>query len=161
MALGMSYGSPSLESAVDELLEQGVDHIVVLPLYPQYSCSTVAAVWDELGRILPKSAPSPASLLFATTPMTWTISRAGRQRARVLSCTVSQIYCCSPIMVSRSGTPSKGIPILSAVAIPPVSWFQPWPLPDRVMMTFQSRFGREPWLTPYTDETLKCSVRKG
>jgi ferrochelatase len=33
--------------------------------------------------------------------------------------------------------------------------------PDRVMMTFQSRFGREPWLTPYTDETLKMLGEKG
>ncbi|MBD0991270.1 ferrochelatase, partial [Klebsiella michiganensis] len=52
VALGMSYGKPSLESAVDSLLAQGVEHIVVLALYPQYSCSTVAAVWDELARIL-------------------------------------------------------------------------------------------------------------
>jgi hypothetical protein len=109
VALGMSYGSPSLESAVDELLAQGVDHIVVLPLYPQYSCSTVAAVWDELGVSLPKSAPSPASLLFATTPMTWTIfTRWPPACARPLRCTVSRIYCCSPIMASRSATPSRG-----------------------------------------------------
>jgi ferrochelatase len=59
VALGMSYGSPALESAVDELLAQDVDHIVVLPLYPQYSCSTVAAVWDELARILAKKRAIP------------------------------------------------------------------------------------------------------
>src|SRR5690606_10320435 len=52
VALGMSYGKPSLESAVENLLSQDVEHIVVLALYPQYSCSTVAAVWDELARIL-------------------------------------------------------------------------------------------------------------
>lgn len=55
----MSYGSPSLASAVDDLLAQGVEHIVVLPLYPQYSCSTVAAVWDELARILAKKRAIP------------------------------------------------------------------------------------------------------
>jgi ferrochelatase len=38
---------------------QDVDHIVVLPLYPQYSCSTVAAVWDELARILAKKRAIP------------------------------------------------------------------------------------------------------
>ena len=86
VALGMSYGKPSLKSAVESLLAQGVDHIVVLALYPQYSCSTVAAVWDELALGLP---------------------------------------------------------------------------PEKVMMTFQSRFGREPWLTPYTDETLKMLGEKG
>ena len=52
VALGMSYGAPSLSSAVDELLSLGVEQIVLLSLYPQYSCSTVAAVWDELARIL-------------------------------------------------------------------------------------------------------------
>ncbi|VEB89977.1 ferrochelatase [Klebsiella quasipneumoniae] len=59
VALGMSYGTPSLASAVDDLLAQGVGHIVVLPLYPQYSCSTVAAVWDELARILAKKRAIP------------------------------------------------------------------------------------------------------
>lgn len=59
VALGMSYGSPSLESAVDELLAEHVDHIVVLPLYPQYSCSTVGAVWDELARILARKRSIP------------------------------------------------------------------------------------------------------
>ena len=127
VALGMSYGSPSLESAVDELLEQGVDHIVVLPLYPQYSCSTVAAVWDELGRILAKKRAIPGISFIRDYAMTWTIfTRWPPACGHPLRCTVSQIYCCSPIMASLSGTPSKGIPILSAAAIPPVSWFQPW-----------------------------------
>lgn len=59
VALGMSYGSPSLESAVDELPAEHVDHIVVLPLYPQFSCSTVGAVWDELARILARKRSIP------------------------------------------------------------------------------------------------------
>ncbi|XPE67344.1 ferrochelatase [Shigella flexneri] len=56
---GMSYGSPSLESAVDELLAEHVDDIAVLPLYPQFSCSTVGAVWDELARILARKRSIP------------------------------------------------------------------------------------------------------
>ena len=62
VALGMSYGKPSMADAVTQLLDQDVDNLVVLPLYPQYSCSTVAAVWDELGRIL---APDAAGLKLA------------------------------------------------------------------------------------------------
>lgn len=50
--LGMSYGSPSLAEAIDKLLSQGVTNLVVLPLYPQYSCSTSAAVWDGVARVL-------------------------------------------------------------------------------------------------------------
>ncbi|MFP4865473.1 ferrochelatase, partial [Providencia rettgeri] len=48
--IGMSYGSPSIKSAVDSLLDQGVTDLVVLPLYPQYSCTTTAAVYDALTR---------------------------------------------------------------------------------------------------------------
>lgn len=46
--LGMSYGNPSLKSAIDSLMQQGVNRLIVLPLYPQFSCSTVAAVWDGI-----------------------------------------------------------------------------------------------------------------
>ena len=111
VALGMSYGSPSLESAVDELLAEHVDHIVVLPLYPQFSCSTVGAVWDELARILARKRSIPGISFI-------------RDYARELA---------------------------SALGM----------APEKVMMTFQSRFGREPWLMPYTDETLKMLGEKG
>lgn len=58
--LGMSYGSPSLESAVDALLAQGVTHLDVLPLYPQYSCSTTAAVFDGLADIFKRRRTFPS-----------------------------------------------------------------------------------------------------
>lgn len=45
--LGMSYGSSSLAEAISKLLAQDITNLVVLPLYPQYSCSTSAAVWDD------------------------------------------------------------------------------------------------------------------
>ncbi|MCK8316056.1 ferrochelatase, partial [Erwinia amylovora] len=48
VALGMSYGNPSLKSAIDSLMADGVTRLIVLPLYPQFSCSTVAAVWDGI-----------------------------------------------------------------------------------------------------------------
>ncbi|ETO50061.1 ferrochelatase [Yersinia pestis 9] len=50
--LGMSYGSPNLPEAIEKLLAQGVTNLVILPLYPQYSCSTSAAVWDAVARVL-------------------------------------------------------------------------------------------------------------
>ena len=68
VALGMSYGNPSLQSAVDSLMAQGVTRLIVLPLYPQFSCSTVAAVWDGLYRPSKPRAPCRISILFATTP---------------------------------------------------------------------------------------------
>ena len=163
VALGMSYGTPSLASAVDDLLAQGVEHIVVLPLYPQYSCSTVAAVWDELARILAKKRAIPG--------ISFIRDYAGHPdyiHALAASVRASFAVHGEPdlLLLSYHGIPQRYAnqgddypqrcrdttrELVSALGLPP----------ERVMMTFQSRFGREPWLTPYTDETLKMLGEKG
>ncbi|EIY5143279.1 ferrochelatase [Klebsiella quasipneumoniae] len=163
VALGMSYGTPSLASAVDDLLAQGVGHIVVLPLYPQYSCSTVAAVWDELARILAKKRAIPG--------ISFIRDYAGHPdyiHALASSVRASFAVHGEPdlLLLSYHGIPQRYAnqgddypqrcrdttrELVSALELPP----------ERVMMTFQSRFGREPWLTPYTDETLKMLGEKG
>ncbi|HBR3581018.1 ferrochelatase [Klebsiella pneumoniae] len=163
VALGMSYGSPSLASAVDDLLAQGVEHIVVLPLYPQYSCSTVAAVWDELARILAKKRAIPGISFirdYAEHP-DYIHALAASVRASFAVHGEPEL-----LLLSYHGIPQRYAnqgddypqrcrdttrELVSALGLPP----------ERVMMTFQSRFGREPWLTPYTDETLKMLGEKG
>ncbi|HBW8286916.1 TPA: ferrochelatase [Klebsiella pneumoniae] len=163
VALGMSYGSPSLASAVDDLLAQGVVHIVVLPLYPQYSCSTVAAVWDELARILAKKRAIPGISFirdYAEHP-DYIHALAASVRASFAVHGEPDL-----LLLSYHGIPQRYAnqgddypqrcrdttrELVSALGLPP----------ERVMMTFQSRFGREPWLTPYTDETLKMLGEKG
>ncbi|EPG2411899.1 TPA: ferrochelatase [Klebsiella pneumoniae] len=163
VALGMSYGSPSLASAVDDLLAQGVEHIVVLPLYPQYSCSTVAAVWDELARILAKKRAIPGISFirdYAEHP-DYIHALAASVRASFAVHGEPDL-----LLLSYHGIPQRYAnqgddypqrcrdttrELVSALGLPP----------ERVMMTFQSRFGREPWLTPYTDEMLKMLGEKG
>ncbi|HIB8571374.1 TPA: ferrochelatase [Klebsiella pneumoniae] len=163
VALGMSYGSPSLASAVDDLLAQGVEHIVVLPLYPQYSCSTVAAVWDELARILAKKRAIPGISFirdYAEHP-DYIHALAASVRASFAVHGEPDL-----LLLSYHGIPQRYAnqgddypqrcrdttrELVSALGLPP----------ERVMMTFQSRFSREPWLTPYTDETLKMLGEKG
>ena len=163
VALGMSYGSPSLASAVDDLLAQGVEHIVVLPLYPQYSCSTVAAVWDELARILAKKRAIPGISFirdYAEHP-DYIHALAASVRASFAVHGEPDL-----LLLSYHGIPQRYAnqgddypqrcrdttrELVSALGLPP----------ERVMMTFQSRFGREPWLTPYTDETLKMLGEQG
>ena len=163
VALGRSYGSPSLASAVDDLLAQGVEHIVVLPLYPQYSCSTVAAVWDELARILAKKRAIPGISFirdYAEHP-DYIHALAASVRASFAVHGEPDL-----LLLSYHGIPQRYAnqgddypqrcrdttrELVSALGLPP----------ERVMMTFQSRFGREPWLTPYTDETLKMLGEKG
>ncbi len=163
VALGMSYGQPSLASALDELLDAGVDHIVVLPLYPQYSCSTVAAVWDELARLLAtrRRLPSVSFIRdYADHPDYIQALAASARRA------FEQHGEPDMLLLSYHGIPQRYVDegddyaqrcrtttreLVSALGISP----------DKVMMTFQSRFGREPWLTPYTDETMKMLGEKG
>ena len=163
VALGMSYGSPSLESAVDELLASGVEHMVVLPLYPQYSCSTVAAVWDELARILARKRGIPGVSFIRDYADDSSYIDALARSARD---SFAQHGEPDLLLLSYHGIPQRYADegddypqrcrdttreLVSALGLPP----------EKVMMTFQSRFGREPWLTPYTDETLKMLAEKG
>ncbi|MRS15629.1 ferrochelatase [Enterobacteriaceae bacterium RIT691] len=163
VALGMSYGSPSLESAVDELLAQNVDHIVVLPLYPQYSCSTVAAVWDELARILKPKRYIPGLSFIRDYADDSDFIHALAESARASFAEHGEP---DVLLLSYHGIPQRFADegddypqrcrdttkeLVSALGISH----------DKVMMTFQSRFGREPWLTPYTDQTLKMLGEKG
>ncbi len=163
VALGMSYGQPSLDSAVQKLLDQHVDHIIVLALYPQYSCSTVAAVWDELARITARYRKLPSMTLirdYACEPA----------YIRALAQSVQRSFGKHGepdlLLLSYHGIPQRYADegddypqrcrdttreLVSALGI----------APEKVMMTFQSRFGREPWLTPYTDETMKMLGEKG
>lgn len=163
VALGMSYGSPSLESAVDELLASGVEHMVVLPLYPQYSCSTVAAVWDELARILARKRGIPGVSFIRDYADDSSYIDALAKSARD---SFAQHGEPDLLLLSYHGIPQRYADegddypqrcrdttreLVSALGLPP----------EKVMMTFQSRFGREPWLTPYTDKTLKMLAEKG
>ncbi len=57
--LGMTYGNPSIESGLDSLKQQGCSKVLVLPLYPQYSRTTTAAVFDKVAKVLRSQAEIP------------------------------------------------------------------------------------------------------
>ena len=161
--LGMSYGQPSLKSAVDSLMAQGVTRLIVLPLYPQFSCSTVAAVWDGLSSVFAgyRSLPNvhfirdyaqhPAYIAALKASVERAFAQHGRPDLLILS------YHGIPQRFAREGDdyPLRCRDTTDALT-------RALGLRDnQVMMTFQSRFGREPWLTPYTDETLRALPAKG
>ncbi|MEY8710554.1 ferrochelatase [Mangrovibacter phragmitis] len=163
VALGMSYGQPAMSDAVDSLLAQGVEHLIVLPLYPQYSCSTVAAVWDELARILAtkRSIPAVSFIRDYADDTQYISALVGKVKASFAEFGEPEL-----LLLSYHGIPQRYASqgdtypqrcrdttraLVSALGI----------APEKVMMTYQSRFGREPWLTPYTDETLKELGKKG
>lgn len=163
VALGMRYGNPSIASALEALQHAGVRRLIVLPLYPQNSCSTTASTWDALAAALKKSRFVPHIDFIADYHDNPAYIRAladsvrehrdGRPQAQKL-------------LISFHGTPlrfrSEGDPyyaqcqrtaelLAAELGLDASQW----------LLSFQSRFGREAWLQPYTDETLKRLAAEG
>ncbi|OSN06166.1 ferrochelatase [Lonsdalea iberica] len=163
VALGMSYGSPSLRSALDSLMAQGVTSLTVLPLYPQYSCSTTAAVWDGLANLMKSTrrmpgirfirdyAEHPAYIAALKHSVEASFAKHGVPERLVMS------YHGIPQRYANEG---DDYPLRCAATTAALTAALGLPQ-DKVMMTFQSRFGREPWLTPYTDETMQALGAQG
>jgi len=163
VALGMSYGNPSLKSAIDSLLAQGVNRLIVLPLYPQFSCSTVASVWDGVSRVFAdyRSLPSVHFIRdYAEHPayiaaLKATVERSFAQHGKP-----------DLLVASFHGIPQR---FADEGDDYPQRCYQTFEAlktsmglgNSEAMLTFQSRFGREPWLTPYTDETMQALPAKG
>ncbi len=155
--LAMSYGEPSLTKAGRNLAQAGVSKILVLPLYPQYSSTTTAAVFDGLASAL-KPCPDIPELIFV---------RDYWQRPdyiQALKASVLEYW-------QQHGRPDKLL--MSFHGIPQRYENQGDPYPSNCRGTatalaralnledsewsesFQSRFGREEWVKPYTDHLLQ------
>ncbi|OXY82131.1 ferrochelatase [Oceanimonas doudoroffii] len=163
VALGMSYGEPSIASAWQQLKEQGVDRVIVLPLYPQYSVSTTASVFDSWARLMKKERLVPAlrfvhnyhdfsgyiGALADSVRAHW--QEHGRGDLLLLS------YHGIPKRFENQGDPygqqchRTSELLAEELGLEPHQW----------RTTFQSRFGREEWLKPYTDETMKALPKEG
>ncbi|HHE6468727.1 TPA: ferrochelatase [Providencia rettgeri] len=154
--IGMSYGSPSIKSAVDCLLDQGVTDLVVLPLYPQYSCTTTAAVYDALTRAFEsrRTIPSvqfirsyathPAYIQALVASIEESFALHGEPDRLILSFHgIPQRYCDTGDIYQQECEKTAEA-LREALNYPS----------DKVMLTYQSRFGREPWLMPYMDKTM-------
>lgn len=154
--IGMSYGSPSIKSAVDSLLDHGVTDLVVLPLYPQYSCTTTAAVYDALTRAFEsrRTIPSvqfirsyathPAYIQALVASIEESFALHGEPDRLILSFHgIPQRYCDTGDIYQQECEKTAEA-LREALNYPS----------DKVMLTYQSRFGREPWLMPYMDKTM-------
>ncbi|HBC7428764.1 TPA: ferrochelatase [Providencia rettgeri] len=154
--IGMSYGSPSIKSAVDGLLDHGVTDLVVLPLYPQYSCTTTAAVYDALTRAFEsrRTIPSvqfirsyathPAYIQALVASIDESFALHGEPDRLILSFHgIPQRYCDTGDIYQQECEKTAEA-LREALNYPS----------DKVMLTYQSRFGREPWLMPYMDKTM-------
>lgn len=160
--LGMSYGSPNLPEAIEKLLAQGVTNLVILPLYPQYSCSTSAAVWDAVARVLKgyRRLPSISFIRdYAEHPAYISALKQSVERSFAEHGQPDRLVMSFHGIPKRYAQLGDDYPIRCEDTSRALRAALPLPA-EKIIMTYQSRFGREPWLTPYTDETLKVYLLK-
>ena len=163
VALGMRYGKPSIESALDELTAAGATRIVALPLYPQYSASTSATAFDAIAAVFRRRREIP-SLSFVRDYH----DDAGYIRA--LANSIREAWAehgrGDKLLLSFHGVPKafveKGDPYAAQCHATGRLLATELELgEDDYQVTFQSRFGPTEWLQPYTDKTLEALARDG
>jgi protoporphyrin/coproporphyrin ferrochelatase len=155
--LGMSYGNPSMKSAIEKLKAQHCDRILVFPLYPQYAASSTASAFDAVWRVLLKMRNMPGirtirsyhdhpayiAALAQSVREHWKIN--GKPTKLVMSfhgvpkvhLTKGDPYHCTCHKTGRLLAEALGLS------------------KDEYLIAFQSRFGKQEWLKPYLAATLE------
>lgn len=160
----MRYANPSTESRILALKEQGCDRILLVPLYPQYAAATTATACDQAFRALMKMRWQPA---VRTAPSYHddpvyidALARSMRKSLAGLDFEPEKIIATfhgMPEKYFKAGDPyhcqcQKTSRLLrQTLGIPEERW----------LTTFQSRFGNDPWLQPYTDKTVEALAKSG
>jgi ferrochelatase len=160
----MRYGLPSIPERVERLRAQGCDRILIVPLYPQYAAATTATVADKVFRALMKMRFQPAVRVarpYYDDPV----------YIHALANSITDALAALPqppevIIASFHGLPKKyadlGDPYPQHCAETTRLLREKLGMgEDKLMMTFQSRFGPSAWLQPYTDKTIGALARKG
>jgi protoporphyrin/coproporphyrin ferrochelatase len=160
----MRYGNPSISSRIDALTAQGCDRLLVVPLYPQYSAATSATVCDEVFRILAAMRAQPT--LRVTPPY-----YDDPDYIEALAVSIDAHLATLPfqpelIVASFHGMPQKyidnGDPYQAQCIATTEALRKRMGLDaSRLLLTFQSRFGFDEWLQPYTDKTMEKLAKDG
>lgn len=160
----MRYGNPSIAEKMEALKDQGCDRIVLFPLYPQYAAATTATVNDHAFRAMMKMRWQPA---LRTVPPYHDDPAYIEAIARSIETHLAGLdFEPEMVLASFHGIPlsyfQKGDPYhcqcLKTARL--VRERLGWPK-EKLMVTFQSRFGREEWLQPYTDKTVEKLAQDG
>ena len=157
----MRYGNPSIKSKMKSLKQNGCEHIIILPLYPQYAAATTATVCDEVYRSLMQMRWQPSLQIiphYESEPLYI------EALVKSIKKKVSEIdWRPDLIMASYHGIPKsyfdKGDPYqcyCQKTSRLIIEKYKEIP----VETTFQSRFGPSEWLRPYTDKTLETLATK-
>ena len=160
----MRYGNPSIQSGFEALMARGCDRILVVPLYPQYSAATTATVFDKVAEVLLDMRAQPTVRF--TPPYydepTYIDALAGSIETQLASLSFKP----EVIVASFHGMPQKyvdkGDPYQTQCVATVEALRKRLGLDDKgLILTFQSRFGYDPWLQPYTDKTMERLPREG
>ena len=161
--LGMTYGEPSIKGAIERLVELNIDDLIVLPLYPQYSASTTAPVFERVAKALQGLRRMP-SLSFINDYC----DDDGyiRTCADHIAAYREKLGAGDKLVLSFHGLPHRALMagdpyhcqchktarlIAGRLRLNDMQW----------SIAFQSRFGRAKWLQPYTTDVLAECARNG
>jgi ferrochelatase len=156
VVMGMRYGDPSIRSCLEQLRESDVEEVVILPLYPQYSDTTTASIYDAVEQGLAE--------------MDWRPRLHRVQQYHEHPLWIEAVASSIRDFRDANGVPEKLIFSLHGIPERYVTQGDPYHDQcqksveaivaalglggDEWLLTYQSRVGREPWLQPYTDKTL-------
>ena len=160
----MRYGNPSIRSRLEALADQNCERILLVPLYPQYAAATTATVCDEAFRALTKMRFQPA--LRVAAPYYAEPAYIDALAASLNAELAKLKFKPDVILASFHGVPEayieKGDPYVAHCTETTRLLRQKLKLDEeRLVMTFQSRFGKAEWVKPYTDATVESLARQG
>lgn len=160
----MRYAKPTTKSRIEALREKGCERILLVPLYPQYAAATTATAcdqafralmemrWQPFVRVAPAYHDDPTYISALARSMRASLSNLDFEPEKIIATfhgmpqkyfDKGDPYHCHCQKTSRLLREKLGIE------------------PERWLTTFQSRFGNDPWLQPYTDKTVERLAKEG
>ncbi len=161
---GMRYGQPSIASRIDALKAAGCDRILLFPLYPQYAAATTATVndkafetllkmrWQPALRTVPPYHDDPAYIEGLANSVTNHLETLDWEPEIIITS-----FHGIPMSYFKKGDPYHCACMKTARLLRERLGFSK----EKLMITFQSRFGPEEWLQPYTDKTVERLAKEG
>jgi len=160
----MRYGNPSINSKLIEMRKKGVDRLLICPLYPQYSAATTATVNDKVFEVLSKMRWQPS---IRTMPPFFDNSDYISKLNISLNNHLDQLsWEPEVILTSYHGLPKRYLNLgdpyhCHCHKTTRLLKEESTRYRDKLKISFQSRFGREEWLQPYTEETVINLAKDG
>ena len=160
----MRYGNPSIASRLAALIGRGCDRILLMPLYPQYAAPTTATVCDEAFRYLTTLRRQPALRIlpayYDDPYYIEVLASSLKAELRALAFAPDVIVASfhgMPQEYVEKGDPYEGQCVTTTQLLRAQLGYDE----TKLMLTYQSRFGRARWLQPYTIQTVKALAKQG